>query len=86
MLRTRRNVNPSFDDPESFVFDVKAGVIRADVGDISNFLNAVGSATSPLKNITLSGDGNQIKLRGTLHKIISLPDYKLGYRRSTSPR
>jgi hypothetical protein len=73
MLRTRRNVNPSFDDPESFVLDVKAGVIRANVGDITNFLNVSGSANSPLKNITLSGDGNQIKLHGTLHKIISLP-------------
>jgi hypothetical protein len=73
IARTRRNVNPSFDDPESFVLDVKTGVIRANVGDIGNFLNASGSANSPLKNIRLSGDGNQIKLDGTLHKIISLP-------------
>src|SRR5580704_9256333 len=28
MVRTRRNVNPSFDDPESFFLDVKTGVIR----------------------------------------------------------
>src|SRR5438132_745963 len=40
MIRTRRNVNPSFDDPESFLLNVKAGVIHANVGDISNFLNA----------------------------------------------
>jgi len=66
-------MNPSFDDPESFVLEVKTGVIRANVGDISYFLNAVGSATSRLKNITLSGDGDQIKLQGTLHKIIPLP-------------
>src|SRR6266581_3568878 len=39
MLRTRRNVNPSFDDPESFFLDVKTGVIRANIGDIGNFLN-----------------------------------------------
>jgi hypothetical protein len=50
MTRTRRNVNPSFDDPESFVLDVKTGVIRANVGDIGNFLNASGSANSPLKH------------------------------------
>jgi hypothetical protein len=73
MVRARHNINPSFDDPESFVLEVRRGIIRANVGDISNFLNAIGRATSPLKNITLSGDGDQIKLRGTLHKIIPLP-------------
>lgn len=73
MVRTRREVNPSFDDPESFVLDVKTGVIRANIGDLSNFLNASAIADSPLKNITLSGNGDQIQLRGTLHKLISLP-------------
>src|SRR5690242_1306695 len=57
MIRTRPEVNPSFDDPESFFLNVKNGVIRANIGDISNFLNANGVANSPLKNITLSGYG-----------------------------
>ena len=78
LIRTRRDVNPSFDDPESFSLNVRAGVIRANIGDISNFLNASGIANSPLKNITLSGDGNQIKLQGTLHKIVSLPIELIG--------
>ena len=78
MLRTRPNVNPSFDDPESFSLDVKTGVIRANIGDIANFLNASGIANSPLKNVTLSGDGDQVKLHGTLHKFISLPIELLG--------
>jgi hypothetical protein len=73
MVRTRRNVNPSFDDPESFFIEVKTGVIRANIGDLANFLHASGSANSPLKNIIISGDGNQIKIQGTLRKIISLP-------------
>jgi hypothetical protein len=78
MIRTRPNVNPSFDDPESFFLYVKTGVIRANIGDISNFLNASGIANSPLKNITLSGDGDQVKLHGSLHKIISLPIEVIG--------
>jgi hypothetical protein len=78
MIRTRRNVNPSFDDPESFFLDVKTGVLRANIGDISNFLNAGAIANSPLKNITLSGDGDQVKLHGTLHKLISLPIELIG--------
>lgn len=78
MVRTHRDVNPSFDDPESFFLDVKTGVIRANIGDISNFLNAGAIANSPLKNITLSGDGDQIKLHGTLRKLISLPIELIG--------
>ena len=72
MVRTHRNVNPNFDEPDSFFLDVDAGVVHANIGDISHFLNA-NVAKSPLKNISLSGDGEQIKLRGTLHKIIPIP-------------
>ncbi|MDQ2844053.1 MAG: hypothetical protein M3Y72_24035 [Acidobacteriota bacterium] len=73
MARAARNVNPSFDDPDSFFLDIKTGVLRANIGDIGNFLNSGGLGTSPLKNITLSGDGDQMKLHGTLHKVISFP-------------
>lgn len=73
MARTHRAVNPSFDDPESFVLDIKTGVLRANIGDIANFLNTPGAIQSPLKNISLTGDGEQVKLKGTLHKLVPLP-------------
>src|SRR5215472_17797955 len=72
LVRTRRDVNPNFDDPESFLLNVDTGVVHANIGDIANFLNT-NSSKSPLKNIQLSGSGDQVKLRGTLHKIIPLP-------------
>lgn len=78
MTRSRRDVNPSFDDPESFFLDIKNGVLRANIGDIGNFLNASLPAHSPLTNISLSGDGDQIKLHGTLHKIMPLPVEMVG--------
>jgi hypothetical protein len=78
MLRTHRNVNPTFDDPESFLIDVKTGIIRANIGDIGNFLNLGNIKGSPLRNITLVADGNLIKLNGTLHKLISMPVELLG--------
>ena len=78
MVRTRRDVNPTFDDPDSFFLEIKTGVIRANIGDIGNFLNAGGVANSPLRNIILLADGDQIKLKGTLHKLISLPVELLG--------
>ena len=73
LVRTRSSVNPSFDDPDSFSIYIKTGVIRANIGDISNYLNASGIANSPLKNVSLSGDGDQIKLKGTVHKVIPIP-------------
>ena len=78
MVRSRRDMNPTFDDPESFVLEIKTGVIRANIGDIGNFLNAGGVANSPLTNIALLADGDQIKLKGMLHKLISLPVELLG--------
>lgn len=78
MTSTRRDVNPSFDEPDSFSLDIKTGVLRANIGDIGNYLNAGGMANSPLKNIKLSGDGNQIKLSGTLHKFVPLPIEMIG--------
>jgi hypothetical protein len=84
MVRTRSDVNPTFDDPESFFMEIKAGVVRANIGDIGNFLNAGGVANSPLRNITLLADGDQIRLKGTLHKLISLPVELLGSVTATS--
>lgn len=78
MVRTRRDVNPTFDDPESFFLEIKTGVIRANIGDIGNFLNVGSVADSPLKNITLLADDDHIKLKGTLHKLISMPVELLG--------
>ncbi len=73
MVRTRRDDDPSFDDLESFNLVIANGVLRANIGDIAHFLNSNGAPNSPLKNITLSGDGDQITLHGTLHKIVALP-------------
>ena len=84
MVRTRPGVNPTFDDPESFSLEIKTGVIRANIGDIGKFLNAGAVANSPLKNITLLADGDQIKLRGSLHKLISMPVELLGSVAATS--
>ena len=78
MAPAHRNVSPSFDDPDSFFLDIKTGVLRANIGDINTFLNAGSLSSSPLKNIQLSGDGDQMKLRGTLHKVISFPVEMVG--------
>jgi hypothetical protein len=73
MVRTHPQVNPSFDDPDSFVLEIQKGVIHANIGDISHYLNTSSPAGAPLKNISLQPDGEQIKLRGTVHKVVPLP-------------
>src|ERR1700735_5075788 len=73
MLRTHPNVTPSLDDPESFVFLIQKGVIHANVGDIANYFNTAAPANFPLKNITITGEGDQLKISGTLHKVIPFP-------------
>jgi hypothetical protein len=74
MRRTNKNVNPSFDEPESFVLEVQRGIIHVNIGDISHYLNTGAVAGSPLTNISLTGNGNQISVHGTIHKLhIPLP-------------
>jgi hypothetical protein len=73
MVRTRRQVNPSSDDRESFVLQIQKGVIHANIGDISNYLYASSLANAPLKNISLQPEGDQLKLHGTVYKIVSFP-------------
>ena len=73
MIRTRHDVNASFDDPDSFVLDVDSGIIRANLGDLVHYLNVSRGSQAPLKNITLTGDGDHVTLRGTVHKLVSLP-------------
>jgi hypothetical protein len=71
MDRTRVGVEPSFDRPESFVLAIQKGVIHVNLGDIGNFLTGNGF---PLKNAQVRGQGAQLKLMGTVHKLVfSLP-------------
>ena len=57
MVRSSRDVNPSFDDPESFSLDVETGVIRANMGDLNKFLNSNAIVDSPLKRRIFIGRG-----------------------------
>jgi hypothetical protein len=83
LARTHRNVNPSLDDPDSFYLDVHTGVLRANIGDIGNFLNT-SLTDSPLRNVNLSADGNRLRLTGTVRKIISVPVQLIGEVSATS--
>lgn len=73
MHPTRAGVVPSFDEPNSFVLDIQAGVVATNLGDISAALNGGLLKDSPLQNVSLAAKGKQLKLNGTLHKGVPLP-------------
>jgi hypothetical protein len=73
MLRTNPRVVPSLDATESFIFDIQKGVIHANIGDLTVYLNAVSAPDAPLKQITVQPDGQQLKVHGILKKIVPLP-------------
>lgn len=78
MVRTRPNVNPSLDEPDTFVLQMDKGVIRANIGDIGNYLNATLGPNGPMRNIQIRPDGDRIRIRGTIKKVVSLPIEILG--------
>jgi hypothetical protein len=78
MVRTKANVNPSFDEPDSFILKIEKGIIRANIGDIGKYLNSTTSQDSPLKNIDVQPAGELVKIRGTLKKMVPLPIEILG--------
>jgi hypothetical protein len=73
LLRTSGARNPSFDDPNSFVLEIDKGLINVKLADIADFLNSEASNKAPLKNIKITSEGGQIRLQGTVHKVVSLP-------------
>jgi len=72
LVRTYRDINPSFDRPDSFNLDLQTGVIRVNIGDIGQYMNG-SLPNSPLKNVALLADGQNLKLTGVVHKLVPLP-------------
>jgi hypothetical protein len=70
MVPTHPGINPSLDDPSSFIFVIDKGVIHANLGDIGNYLNSAIPAKFPLKKMVVTGDDDQVKISGMLHKLL----------------
>jgi hypothetical protein len=73
METTRPGVPPSLDSEDSFVFHIDRGLVHANLGDLETYLNSKMAPRSPLSRITLRGEGDQVKLSGTLRKVLPLP-------------
>ncbi|HEY0162966.1 MAG TPA: hypothetical protein VGB69_09835 [Edaphobacter sp.] len=79
MEPVRSDRPPSLDDEESFLFRIDRGLIHANMGDVETFLNTGVVTQSPLKNIHLSGEGQSLKISGTMRRmLVPLPVEILG--------
>lgn len=79
MLPTRASFPPSLDNEGSFIFQIDRGLVHVNLGDIADYLNSAMASRSPLRNMKLTGQGQQIKLSGTMHKLlVPLPVEVLG--------
>lgn len=73
MLGTSSTRNPSFDDVNSFVLEIDKGILSVKLADVAEFLNTQTSGNAPLRNISIKNEGGQIRLQGTLHKVVPVP-------------
>ena len=75
LLPARPHTIPSFDDKTSLVFQIDSGVIAVSAADITNLLNhkVLAYPHSPLTNVTVTTQGEQLRLTGTLQKGIPVP-------------
>lgn len=74
-LSTRKGQPPAFDDKLSYVIAVDSAEVGVSAASMSHALNtyAFGAPDAPIKNLTLSIQGNQITQTGTLNKGIGIP-------------
>jgi hypothetical protein len=73
MRSTRAGQNPSFDLPESFLLDIEKGLINVKLADIADYLNSGETGKAPLRSVSIENTDGQIRVHGTLHKLVPLP-------------
>jgi hypothetical protein len=73
-LPTRKGQPPAFDDKLSYLVSIDSAEVGVTAASMSHALNTYvfGAPDAPLKNLTLSIQGNQIKQTGTLNKGIGI--------------
>jgi hypothetical protein len=75
LLRRSKANPPAFDDKRSFIMRIDSGTIGIRADSLTNLMNNYVFAypKAPLKKITISTKGNQIKMAAKMHKVIDVP-------------
>ena len=79
-LPTRKGRPPTFDDKLSYVISIDSAEVAVSMADMTHALNTYvfNEPDAPLKNLTLSAEGSEIKQTGTLKKGIGIPFEMVG--------
>lgn len=85
-LPTKKGQPPTFDDNLSYIIAIDSAEIGVTAASMSHVMNTYvfGAPDAPLKNLTLSIHGNQIKQAGTLNKGIRIPFEMTGTMSATA--
>jgi hypothetical protein len=75
LLPARKGQPPAFDDKLSYIVAIDSAEVGVSAASMSHALNTYvfGAPDAPLKNLTLTIQGNQIRQSGTLNKGAGLP-------------
>ncbi len=73
MYPTKRNVPASFDDLTSFRLQISEGLMGMNVTDLATLLKRGSMRESPMHNLQIYAEGGQLRITGTLRKIVPLP-------------
>jgi hypothetical protein len=73
MCATQSGKPISLDDPNSFSVHIHEGTLATSLQSLSETLNAQCLRGSSLKNVRLFAQGSQIRLTGTVQKLVPLP-------------
>jgi hypothetical protein len=85
-LPTKKGQPPAFDDKLSYLVAVDSAEIGVTAASMSHAMNTYvfSAPDAPLKNLTLSIQGNQIKQTGTLNKGVGIPFEMTGTMSATA--
>ncbi len=74
-LPTRKGQPPAFDDKLSYIVAIDSAEVGVSAASMSHALNTYvfDAPDAPLKNLTLTIEGNQIKQSGTMKKGVGIP-------------
>jgi hypothetical protein len=84
-LPTRKGRPPTFDDKLSYLVAIDSAEIGVSMASMSHAMNTYvfGEPDAPLKNLTLSAEGGEIKQTGTLQKGPGIPFEMVGTMSAT---
>ena len=85
-LSTRKGRPPAFDDKLSYIVSIDSAEVAVSAASMTHALNTYvfNQPGSPLKNLTLTIEGNQIKQTGTLNKGPGIPFEMIGVMSPTA--